>query len=301
VSRVVFVVLVVLAAIPATAAAKGPDAQAAGESVEVQRGVVYGRARIGSPSARSFALRLDLYQPARRSRARRPVVVLIHGGGFVGGSRSDGGIVRTARGLAADGAVVASIDYRLLGQAPVPSRRVARLADGAPPAPLFTAMVAAVDDTLTATDYLRENARRLHIDTGRLGIAGSSAGAVTANHVAYILDDYRIARPRVRFVGSLWGGVILPPPPGRGGPGAAMLERGEAALFAVHGDADPTVPVALDDQLVARAKAQRVRNEYHRIAGGTHGYAGARFFTEPVVGRQTSFDRLRLFARSTLR
>ncbi len=80
-----------------------------------------------------------------------------------------------------------------------------------------------------------------------------------------------------------------------------MLEAGEAALFAVHGDADPTVPVRLSDELVARAEEVGVPCEYHRIPGGAHGYEGARFFTEPVDGDDTPYDRLLAFAGDHLR
>jgi acetyl esterase/lipase len=243
---------------------------------------------------------MDLYRPKTRSRAARPAVVLIHGGGFRRGSRTNAGLVRTARALAARGIVAASIDYRLRGQNPVPSRRIARLTAALPRQSFFTGVLAAVDDTLTVTRYLERNARRLRVDRRRIGLVGTSAGALTANHVAYTLDDHGIKGPRIRFVGSLWGGIVVPPPkPARGG--VNQLERGEAALFAVHGDKDPTAPVALSDQLTARARAQEVRTAYHRIAGGTHGFAGTRFFTRKVAGSQTALDRLVAFARAELR
>ncbi|MGZ4276579.1 MAG: alpha/beta hydrolase [Solirubrobacteraceae bacterium] len=156
-----------------------------------------------------------------------------------------------------------------------------------------------MDDTLTATDYLRAHAEKLGIDVRRLGLVGSSAGAVTADHVGYVLDDHGIRGPKIGFVASLWGGIVVPAP-GGGRVAAVQLERDEPALFAVHGSADPTVPVRLDDQLVARARAQHVRTEYHRIPGGLHGFNGSQFFTRRVVGAQTPFDRLILFARSAL-
>ena len=282
----ILIALCLLLPLPAAAPAAG--------RVDVRKGVVYGTARVNAPSAGSTQLLLDLYLPARKARSARAVVILIHGGGFKGGSRTHPGIVRVARAFAERGVVAASIDYRLLGQEPVPSRRVARLAADMPKVPLFRAMTAAIDDTLTATDYLRAHAKKLGIDIRRLGLIGSSAGAITADHVGYVLDDHGVKRPPVRFVASLWGGILAP-----GGP--AQLERGEAALFAVHGDADPTVPVTLDDQLVARARRQHVRNEYHRIQGGAHGYDRSGFFTLEVVGSQTPFDRLLRFANMALR
>jgi acetyl esterase/lipase len=272
-------------------------APAAAARVEKLGGEVYGVAKVAGGKA---DLLLDLYRPARKAKRRRPVVIAIHGGGFAAQSRTDPGIVRTARALAARGVVVASIDYRLMPQRPVPSRRVAPLVDALPKVPLFNAMATAVDDTLTAIDYLRANARRFRIDVRRLGLVGSSAGAITADHVAYTLDDHGIRRPKVRFVGSLWGGIFVPPPAGRGSVSAVQLERGEAALFAVHGDTDRRVPAVVSDQLAARARAQRVRHEYHRIAGAGHGFGDSEFFTREVAPGQTSLDRLLRFARSAL-
>jgi acetyl esterase/lipase len=271
-------------------------------AVKVHDGVVYGHGAVGAPAALPAPLRMDLYQPATRSHATRPVVIVIHGGGFVNGNRKEPGLVRIARALTAQGAVVASIDYRLAGQQPRPSPRVAPLVRALPDAPISAAIASAVDDTLTAADYLRAHARRLHIDPRRLGLVGSSAGAITADQVGYALDDHRIKGPRLRFVASLWGGILVPPAGFDGTVAPTQVGRGEPALFAVHGDADPTLPVRLDDALVARARAQRIRTEYHRIAGGGHGYANVKFFTAAgVAGGSTPFDRLLRFARVTLR
>lgn len=91
--RVTWSILAVLSLLLALS----PTAAAA---VHVRKGVVYGEGRIGAPVPGSTQLLLDLYRPAKRSRAARPVVILIHGGGFRGGSRTDPGIVEVARGLA---------------------------------------------------------------------------------------------------------------------------------------------------------------------------------------------------------
>lgn len=267
-------------------------------AIVVRDGVQYGQARVQAPEIRR-ALLLDLYRPAKRARRPRPVVLLIHGGGFVAGSRKDPRIVRIARALAGRGVVAVSIDYRL-GRKSVPSDRVAPLLGGLPDSDFSRAVVAAVDDTLSAVRFLRRHARRYGIDPARIGLIGSSAGAITADHVAYVLDDYGIARPRIRFVGSLWGGILIGARQERR-KAASQLDRREAALFAVHGSRDPTVPVALSDQLIARATAQHVPNEYHRIEGAGHGYEASRFFTSPVSGEDTAFDRLLDFARSRLR
>jgi acetyl esterase/lipase len=262
--------------------------------VAVQPGIVYGAGQVGRPAPARVDLRLDLYRPVMRSRRTRPAVVLIHGGGFSGGSRLQPDLGRVARGLAARGIVVANVDYRLSGQQPVPSSRAARVATAVPLAvPIFRGIVAAIDDTLTAVSWLRRHARRLRIDR-RLGLVGASAGGFTANHVAYALDDLGIDGPRVRFVGDLWGGIALPI-------GAAAVERREARLFAVHGTADRIVGVGLGDALVARARAAGLPVEYHRVEGGGNGFAGSGFFTREGAPGRTAFDRLRAFAERALR
>src|SRR5262245_22368521 len=261
----------------------------------MESGIEYGQGQVLSPGVGDVPLLLDLYRPAAAAvGGRLPVVLVIHGGGFTGGSRTDPGPVEIARGLAERGIVAASIDYRLRGQRPVPSARVDALVEALPADDLSTGIAVAVDDTLTAAGYLTDHADDLGIDPDRLGLVGSSAGAMTADHVGYVLDDHGIAGPHVTFVGSLWGGIFVPP-------GAGQVGEGEPALFAVHGDADDKVPVRLSDELVARARAVGLDVEYHRIRGAGHGYVTSRFFTEPVEGTQTPFDRLLAFADAALR
>lgn len=276
------------------ALAISPSALAGGHAVRVERGIVYGQGQVNRPASAAFDLLMDLYRP-RGVRGLRPALVLIHGGGFTGGTRLQPDLERIARRLARRGIVVASIDYRLVPQDPVPSRRVAAASAAVPPLPIFNAMVAAVDDTLTAFDWLRARARALRIDWRRLGIAGGSAGAITAVHVAYALDEYGVRAPRLSFVGDLWGGIFF-----ETGAMARQLERGDAPLFVVHGAADPTVPVSLDDTLVARARAVDVPVEYHRLPDAGHGFAATGFFTREVRPGQTAFDRMVRSARRRL-
>lgn len=180
--------------------------------------------------------------------------------------------MRIARALAARGIVAASIDYRLLGQAPRPSRRVGPLLPALLAALLSAAIAAAVDDTLTATDYLRAHARGLGIDIRRLGLVGSSAGAITADQVAYVLDDHGIRGPRLRFAASLWGGLIV----ARRRDGAGSRRSSSSA------GSPPCSP----------CPATPIRRSRSRSTTS---------FTRRVVGRQTSFDRLLMFARTALR
>jgi alpha/beta superfamily hydrolase len=61
------------------------------------------------------SLKLDLYKPLLDGNKNRPLLVLVHGGGWLGGCKDDqlGGMVAIAKEMAQRGYVVASINYRL--------------------------------------------------------------------------------------------------------------------------------------------------------------------------------------------
>lgn len=116
-------------------------------------------------------LLLDVWTPPAGS-GPRPLLVLIHGGAFVGGSRTsyDG----VALDFARRGFVVASIDYRLR-LASDPDLQNAGARDG-------------IIDGMEAVRYLKANATTYGIDTTRIGAIGNSAGGVIALGLALAED-----------------------------------------------------------------------------------------------------------------
>jgi predicted esterase len=114
-------------------------------------------------------LLLDLYEPAGDTSSLRPVVVLAHGGGFCGGSRTSGRMVQHARYLAQRGWVAASTGYR------VDPRQCDSLA----------ALIAAAEDGRAAVRWFRAHAAELRIDPSRISFLGYSAGAWTAIGLAF--------------------------------------------------------------------------------------------------------------------
>lgn len=116
--------------------------------------------------------KLDLYLPPKSFAGPRPVIVFIHGGGWVGGgNRLSGAFANWPEVLAAisrRGYVVAAVTYRFSGEAPVP---------------------AAIQDVKAAIRWLRTNAGKYRIDTQRFATFGGSAGgqlaalAATSCHV----------------------------------------------------------------------------------------------------------------------
>jgi acetyl esterase/lipase len=96
-----------------------------------------------------------------RSDDKTPAVILVHGGGFQAGNKDSGGMMQLCRKLAADGFAAFSIDYRLMPEFQYPAQ---------------------VDDLSAAIEWLREPAqvKRFEIDPARIGLFGSSAGAIMA-------------------------------------------------------------------------------------------------------------------------
>jgi acetyl esterase/lipase len=121
------------------------------------------------------ALSLDVYLPRDASgsnAASQPgtrfsaPVVMIHGGGYSGGQRSDGR--NWDHWLAAKGYTVFDVEYRL--------------------DPPVTWNLAA-PDVLCAMSWVEANSVEYHVDTSRMLVAGQSAGGGLALQVAYGVAD----------------------------------------------------------------------------------------------------------------
>lgn len=111
-------------------------------------------------------VRCLLYTP-RQATGNRPGYVHIHGGGYIGGSPEGSDIVNLniAKKL---GAVVLSVSYRLAPECPIPG-------------PL--------EDCYAGLGWLSQNADKLNIDPGRIGIGGESAGGGLAAALGILARD----------------------------------------------------------------------------------------------------------------
>jgi acetyl esterase/lipase len=133
-------------------------------------------------------LTLDLYLPpgsVKRPAAGLPLVVYIHGGGWMGGDRHRSGPFVDFPGvlasLAAKGYVVASIEYRLSGEAKFPAQ---------------------AQDVKAAIRWLRLNASKYGIDPVRAVTWGVSAGGhlaalATVSCKVAALEPAQTVRPGV--------------------------------------------------------------------------------------------------------
>lgn len=97
------------------------------------------------------AQRLDLYLPERPAGKPLPLIVHIHGGGWMGGSKFPCAVAN----MASRGYVVASIEYRFSQKAIFPAQ---------------------IQDCQAAVRWLRANSKQYGLDPERVGVVGGSAG-----------------------------------------------------------------------------------------------------------------------------
>ena len=105
-------------------------------------------------AALSEAQKLDLYLPTTGD-GPFPVVIMVHGGGFMFGDKSDGAGLTGVDQLLEAGYAVASINYRLSGEATWPAQ---------------------IQDAKAAVRYLRSAADEYNLDPEHFGAWGASAG-----------------------------------------------------------------------------------------------------------------------------
>ena len=100
---------------------------------------------------------VDIYVPS--TPGPHPLILYIHGGGWIGGhTRHSGALAdfpKVLAALAAEGFTVASLEYRLSGEARFPAQ---------------------LQDANAALRFLRSHAAEYHIDPTRVGLWGGSAG-----------------------------------------------------------------------------------------------------------------------------
>lgn len=122
-------------------------------------------------------LLMDIYQPNADPAPKRPLIIYVHGGGFVQGTRQEG--LGYCLVFAYKGFVTATIDYRLI-DVPLASADSTTIATG---------LIQAISDAKAAIRFFVEDAATANIykiDTNYIFIAGGSAGGIIASQVAYL-------------------------------------------------------------------------------------------------------------------
>lgn len=207
------------------------------ESIDTLMNIQYGQSvNIKNESQKQS---LDIYSPKNDTLKKRPLVIFIHGGGFVNGDKRTGYSRIVSENLSQRGFVVGSINYRL------------GIAEPKSDVSYFEAMIRAVQDAKAAVRFFRKNAENYGIDTSKIYISGGSAGAMTALHLAY-LDQKEVPTyidlakngsiegttgnegfsSKIHGVVNFWGAMV----------NMNWLNTGDVPVFNVHGTADKTVP-----------------------------------------------------------
>jgi acetyl esterase/lipase len=228
-------------------------------------------------------LLLDLYLP-EKADGPAPLLVWVHGGGWQAGNKSQ--CLPARLGFPKRGWAVASVGYRLTGEAPHPAQ---------------------IQDVKAAVRWLRANGEKHGLKTDRIGAWGSSAGG----HLVALLGtsgdvkDFDVGAhldrsSRVQAVCAYfpptdlaafaatpgYEGHAKPTSPESKLIGGPVLENKDKAahaspttyvgaddppFFIVHGDKDPTVPPDQSVRLHEALKKAGVASELRMLPGAGHG------------------------------
>lgn len=196
---------------------------------------------------------VDIYVP--KTPGPHPLILYIHGGGWMGGHTRHSGALsdfpKVLASLAAEGFTVASLEYRLSGEARYP---------------------AALQDSNAALRFLRANAAQYRIDPRRVGVWGGSAGghltALTATTCGNTTLDPASAQDGCVQAAVTWYGVFdfagMSATPDGNSAGKRLLgcekdctaqqiasvspvtyiDAKDPPFLLIHGNEDKTVPVA---------------------------------------------------------
>ncbi|MDP6581747.1 MAG: alpha/beta hydrolase [Vicinamibacterales bacterium] len=219
---------------------------------------------------------VDLYLP-RGANGPTPVLMYIHGGGWVGGSK-EANVLRLLPWLERGWAVV-NVQYRL-GQVSL--------------AP------AAVEDCLCALRWVIRNAEQYNFDTSRIVTTGNSAGGHLAlttgmipasagldrqcpgneelsvaaiinwygiTDVGDLLDGANMKSYAVQWMGSMPNRFEIAE---RLSP-LTYVRAGLPPILTIQGDADPIVPYQHGVRLTEALARAGVSTELHTVPGGGHG------------------------------
>lgn len=225
---------------------------------------------------------MDIYLP--NGTGPFPAIIYIHGGGWVEGNRSD--LSDIAQLYAKRGIAGFSIDYTLAK-------------------PNVTAWPQNIDDVISAFAFIKENADRYHVNTDRIAVLGSSAGAQLASLVGTLqgnesflagvgingtlhsqvclvinydgVEDLEFVGQNSTenlnllnsIVGSQFGGVTYGENPAlwREASPVTYLSATDPAFVSVHGVGDRIVPIQVAQSFNTKLQAAGVETHFIQIEG----------------------------------
>ncbi|MDL2239602.1 alpha/beta hydrolase, partial [Bacteroidales bacterium OttesenSCG-928-L14] len=258
--------------------------------------IIKNRAKELVRSQKKLSLLMDIYYPENDYIDKRPLIMMIHGGGFFIGDKKNDFMQDMCPYLARCGYTVASIDYRL-GYIPSQSN-IDRIG------------YQALQDARAAMRYLVAHADKYGIDTSRIYVGGTSAGAITSLNLAFMEEEFIPASANggffktslggldesgnklkeefdVKAVINMWGAVH---------DSAMISPNKDVALLSIHGDADMVVPIEYANPFLDVGKvAEWLTNKLcgskiiHRRAHA-HNYSAEKLIVIPDGGHGPIYD-----------
>ena len=223
------------------------------------------------------AQKMDIYLPPNRSDASTKVFVMIHGGAWTSGDKSDFNTTIPSIQSGLSNYAVININYRLA----VP--------------PSTNLWPTQITDVNTAFDYIIANANYYHYNPSKIVVMGASAGAHLGLLKAYKYNSDKKVKAVVDYFGPtdmadlynfqvgiqkqlfelFMGGTPTT---------AATTYTNASPLFAVnstvsptiifHGTADAVVPLSQSTRLKTALQTSGVVYQYNEYAGEGHGVFG---------------------------
>jgi acetyl esterase/lipase len=226
--------------------------------------------------------KLDLYIP--RAQEKLPLIIRIHGGAWLAGSKEMEGPGDYVR----DGYAVASINYRLSQDAIFPAQ---------------------IQDCKAAVRFLRANAQKYNLDPNRFAVWGPSAGGhlaallgTTGDVNEFDIGENLTVSSKVRAVADFFGptdflqmeahrlpnGMVHNSPDSpeskliggniqdnpekcaKANP-ITYITKDDPPFLIVHGDKDPLVPHHQSEILEAALKKAGVPVTFYTVKDGAHG------------------------------
>lgn len=249
------------------------------EGTRVWRDLAY----VANEQNRHERHKLDLYLPEKGTNL--PLIVWVHGGAWMGGSKERS----PALSMLKDGFAVASINYRLSQHAQFPAQ---------------------LEDCKAAIRWLRAHAPRYGIDPERFGVWGSSAGGhlvallgTTSDTKEFDTGENLNISSKVQVVCDFFGPSDflqigkMPSDLNHDAPdspegkllGGAIHENKEKAekanpityispsdppFLIMHGDKDRTVPINQSELLHEALKKAGLNSTFEVVEGAGHGFGG---------------------------
>lgn len=213
----------------------------------------------------------DLYQPANDNSAARPLIIWMHGGGFIFGTKEDKGMQIWSESFAKRGYVCASISYSLT------NHNLLLKFDALTKAAYF-----AVQDARMAVAYFKKNCKQYNVDPEKIILAGNSAGGMIALQAAYssnaelakfagIPDTVAGSKstdiPNVAGVVNYWGGIF----------DLNWLKNRKVPIMCVHGSKDGIMPLTHKSaplygglSIHQKADSLNIPNDFKLFEGYSH-------------------------------